>query len=47
MRKTILQQGKSCSLQRTARKKQEIYEKLDDFENRPSCEGYSQCKGYI
>ena len=27
-------------------KKHQILEKWDDFENRPSCKGYSPCKGY-
>ena len=27
-------------------KKHQIFEKWDDFENRPSCKGYSPCKGY-
>ena len=33
-------------MQKTARKKRQIFEKWDDFENRPSCQGYSPCKGY-
>ena len=33
-------------MQKTARKKHQIFEKWDDFENRPSCKGYSPCKGY-
>ena len=27
-------------------KKHQIFEKCDDFENRPSCKGYSPWKGY-
>ena len=27
-------------------KKHQIFEKLDDFQNRPSCSGYTPCKGY-
>ena len=27
-------------------KKHQIFDKWDDFENRPSCKGYSPCKGY-
>ena len=27
-------------------KKHQIFEKWDDFGNRPSCKGYSPCKGY-
>ena len=27
-------------------KKHQVLEKWDDFENRPSCKGYSPCKGY-
>ena len=27
-------------------KKHQIFQKLDDFENRPSCKGYSSCTGY-
>ena len=27
-------------------KKHQIFEKWDNFENRPSCKGYSTCKGY-
>ena len=27
-------------------KKHQLLEKLDDFENRPSCKGYSPCKAY-
>ena len=33
-------------MQKTAPKKHQIFEKWDDFENRPSCKGYSPCKGY-
>ena len=27
-------------------KKHQIFEKWDDFENRPSCKGYNPCEGY-
>ena len=27
-------------------KKHQIFEKLDDVQNRPSCSGYTPCKGY-
>ena len=33
-------------MQRDRWKKHQIFEKWDDFENRPSCKGYSPCKGY-
>ena len=44
MSKSILQIIYSCSLQKTASKKHEIFEKLEHFENPPSCKGYSPCK---
>ena len=28
-------------------KKHQILEKRDSFENRPSCKGYSPCKGFV
>ena len=31
---------------KTARKKHQIFEKWDDYENRPSCKGDSPCKGF-
>ena len=43
MRKTNLIDHLSCSVQKTARKKHQIYEKC---KNRPSSKGYSPCKGY-
>ena len=46
MRKRILHYDKSCSVQKTALKKHQIFEKWDNFENRPSCKGYNPCKGY-
>ena len=46
MRKTILEEHKSCAVQKTARKKHQILEKWDNFQNRPHCKGYSPCKGY-
>ena len=27
-------------------KKHQLFEKWDDFENRPSCKGYNPCRGY-
>ena len=43
MRKTILQERYSCSVQKTAQKKTTKYSRNDvyNFENRPSCKGYS------
>ena len=43
MSKSVLQIIYSCSVQKTAQKK-EIFEKWEHFENRPSCKGYSPCK---
>ena len=45
IRKTILQEQHSCSVQKTARKSTNIGKK-NNFENRPSTKGYSPCKGY-
>ena len=44
MSKSILQIIYSCYVQKTARKKQQIFEKWEHFENGPSCKGYSHCK---
>ena len=33
-----------CAKKRS--KKHQIFEKWDDFENGPSCKGYSPCNGY-
>ena len=44
MRKTILQDYKSCSVQKNRSKKHQIFQKLGNFEYRPSCIGYSPCK---
>ena len=47
MRKTFLQTHSSCSMQKTAPKKQLIFEKWEHFENGqrwPQCKGYSPCK---
>ena len=47
MRKTFLQTHSSCSMQKTAKKKQLIFEKWEHFENGrkwPQCKGYSPCK---
>ena len=33
-------------MQKTARKKKQILEKWENFENRPFCKGYSPCKVY-
>ena len=44
MRKTILPQHNSWSVQKIAPKKHQIFEKRDHFQNRPSCKGYSLCK---
>ena len=46
MRKTVVQEDYSSSVQKTAGKKHQIFEKWDDFKNRPSCKGYSPCKSY-
>jgi len=46
MRKTILKEQYSCSEQKTALTKHQIFEKWDNFENRPTCKGYSPFKGY-
>ena len=45
MQKTILQEQQRCSAQKNGSKKHQILEKWDNFENRPSCKGYSPCKG--
>ena len=45
MQKTILQEQQRCSPQKNGSKKHQILEKWDNFENRPSCKGYSPCKG--
>ena len=42
--KSILQIFYSCSVQKTARKKHEIFKKWDHFQNGASCKGYSLCK---
>ena len=44
MSKSILQIFYSCSVQKPAPKKNQIFEKWEHFENRPSCKGYSPCK---
>ena len=44
MSKSSLQIIYSCSVQKTAQKKHQIFEKWEHFENRPSCKGYSPCK---
>ena len=44
MSNSILQIISSCSVQKTNRKKHQIFEKWEHFENRPSCKGYSPCK---
>ena len=46
LRKMILKQHQCCSVQKTARKKSQILEKSDDFENWPSGKSYSPRKGY-
>ena len=46
MGKTIIKEYQSYSKQKTARKKKQISEKWDDFENRSYCKDYSPCKGY-
>ena len=45
-KKGIVQDNYSYSVQKTGRKKKQIFEKLDYFENWLSCKGYSPCKGY-
>ena len=44
MSQFILQIIYNCSVQKTATKKDQIFEKWDHFKNRPSCKGYSPCK---
>ena len=44
MSTSILQIFYSCSVQKTAPKKKQMFEKWEHFENRPSCKGYSPCK---
>ena len=47
MPKTFLQTHSGCSMQKTAPKKQLIFEKWEHFENGqkwPQCKGYSPCK---
>ena len=47
MQKTFLQTHLSCSMRKTAPKKQLILEKREHFENGqkwPQCKGYSPCK---
>ena len=47
MRKTAVEAHYSCFMQKTAQKKQIIFEKWDHFENWqkwPQCKGYSLCK---
>ena len=47
MRKAAVEAYYSCFMQKTAPKKQLIFEKLDHFENWqkwPQCKGYSLCK---
>ena len=47
MRQTFVQTHSSCSMQKTAPKKQLIFEKWEHFENGqklPLCKGYSPCK---
>ena len=46
MGKNILQKHKSCSVQKTARKKHKRFEKYDHFKNLPSWKGYSPRLGY-
>ena len=46
MRKTFLQEGWSCSVQKKRSKKHQICEKWDNFENQPACKEYSPWKGY-
>ena len=46
MRKTILQELLELFCAKNRSKKHQIFQKWDDFENRPSCKGYSPCKGY-
>ena len=33
-------------MQKTARINHQIFQKSENFENQPSCKGYSPCKGY-
>ena len=44
MSKSILQILYSASLQKNRSKKHQIFKKLNHFENRSSCKGYSPCK---
>ena len=44
MRKPILQDYESCSVQKNGWKKHQIFEKWKNFENCPSCKDYSLCK---
>ena len=44
MGSTVVQEHYSSSVQKTAGKKHQMFEKWDDFENRPCCKGYSLCK---
>ena len=46
MGKNILKKHKSCSVQKTARKKHKRFEKYDHFKNLPSWKGYSPRLGY-
>ena len=44
MQKLILRLHEIISVRKTALKKHQILQKLLEFENRPSCKGYSLCK---
>ena len=44
MPKIVLQEHKSQSVQKNCSTKHQSFDKLDGFENRPSCKGYSPCK---
>ena len=46
LRKTILQERYSCSVQKKRSRKHQIFEKWDNFENQPAWKGYSPCKDY-
>ena len=46
MLKWILYSHWSNSVQKKHSRKHQVFQKCDDVEYRPSCEGYSLCMGY-
>ena len=47
MPKWIVYSHWSNSVQKNRSRKHQVFQKLNDVKNRPSCEGFSLCMGYI